>query len=182
MKVAGTTWLEELIGLAEAGGPALALAKEIDAEAIEHVDELTAPYGSVIPIDQSQLPIGKEVAEWRSSQFTGALRYDQHHPLFNPNLRQLLHVAFKLAAKKGARYVDLLKANEEVVGRNVTTNLYERHLVPLFLGPAHAAQTEPAAPPHPFAPPSPYPLFLKQKTAPWFSGTAWNLPVNQHRL
>jgi len=41
LKTAGTTWLEELIGLAEAGGEGLALAKEIYAEAIGHVDELT---------------------------------------------------------------------------------------------------------------------------------------------
>ena len=33
LKTAGTTWLEELIGLAEAGGDGLALAKEIYAEA-----------------------------------------------------------------------------------------------------------------------------------------------------
>jgi tagaturonate epimerase len=140
IKTAGTTWLEELIGLAEAGGPALALAKEIYAEAMEHVEELTAPYASVIDIDRSKLPSGAEVAAWSSAQFTGALRHDQSHPLFNPSLRQLLHVAFKLAAKKGARYLDLLKANEEIVGRNVTANLYERHLVPLFLEPAQASQ------------------------------------------
>jgi hypothetical protein len=140
IKTAGTTWLEELIGLAEAGGPALALAKEIYAEAMDHVEELTAPYASVIDIDRAKLPSGVEVAAWSSAQFTGALRHDQSHPLFNPSLRQLLHVAFKLAAKKGARYLDLLKANEEIVGRNVTTNLYERHLVPLFLEPAQASQ------------------------------------------
>jgi hypothetical protein len=140
IKTAGTTWLEELIGLAEAGGPALALAKEIYAEAMDHVEELTAPYASVIDIDRSKLPSGVEVAAWSSAQFTGALRHDQSHPLFNPSLRQLLHVAFKLAAKKGARYLDLLKANEEIVGRNVTTNLYERHLVPLFLEPAQESQ------------------------------------------
>src|SRR3954451_2668185 len=54
VKTAGTTWLEELIGLAEAGGEALALAREIYAYAIDHVDELTAPYASVIDIDGSK--------------------------------------------------------------------------------------------------------------------------------
>ena len=134
IKTAGTTWLEELIGLAEAGGDALALAKEIYADAIGHVDELCAPYASVIDIDKSKLPSANEVAGWTGAQFTGALRHDQKHPLFNPSFRQLLHVAFKLAAKKGARYLDLLKANEEIVGRNVTENLYDRHLKPLFVG------------------------------------------------
>lgn len=82
IKTAGTTWLEELIGLAEAGGPALALAKEIYAEAMERVEELTAPYASVIDIDRSKPPSGEEVADWSSEQFTGALRHDQSHPLF----------------------------------------------------------------------------------------------------
>jgi hypothetical protein len=43
-------------------------------------------------------------------------------------------VSFKLAAKKGAAYLDLLKANEGIVARNVTENLYARHLRPLFVG------------------------------------------------
>jgi hypothetical protein len=80
------------------------------------------------------LPTAQEVAGWTSEQFTGALRHDQKHPLFNPSFRQLLHVSFKLAAKKGQRYLDLLKANEEIVGKNVTENLYARHLRPLFVG------------------------------------------------
>ncbi len=120
LKTAGTTWLEELIGLAEAGGEALGLAKEIYATAIEHVDELTAPYATVIDIDRAKLPSASEVAGWTSGQYTGALRHDQAHPLFNASFRQLLHVSFKLAAKQGRRYLDLIEANEEIVGRNVT--------------------------------------------------------------
>jgi hypothetical protein len=134
LKTAGTTWLEELIGLAEAGGEGLELAKEIYAGAIGHVDEFCAPYASVIDIDKAKLPTAEEVAGWTSDQFTGALRHDQSHPLFNKSFRQLLHVAFKLAAKQGQRYLDLLVANEEVVAKNVTENLYVRHLKPLFIG------------------------------------------------
>jgi hypothetical protein len=134
IKTAGTTWLEELIGLAEAGGDGLAIAKEIYAGAIGHVDEFCAPYASVIDIEKAKLPTAEEVAGWTSEQYTGALRHDQKHPLFNPSFRQLLHISFKLAAKKGARYLDLLKANESVVAKNVTENLYERHLKPLFVG------------------------------------------------
>ncbi len=134
IKTAGTTWLEELIGLAEAGGEGLKLAKEIYGYAIEHIDELTGPYATVIDIDRSKLPTAQEVAAWMSEQFTGALRHDQKHRLFNPSFRQLLHVSFKLAAKKGQYYLDLLKVNEEIVGRNVTENLYRRHLRPLFVG------------------------------------------------
>jgi hypothetical protein len=134
IKTAGTTWLEEIIGLAEAGGAGLEFAKEIYAEAIGHVDELCGPYASVIDIDRAKLPSAGEVAGWTGDQFTGALRHDQKNPLFNSSLRQLLHVGFKLAAKKGRKYLDLLEANEQVVARNVTANLYERHLRPLFVG------------------------------------------------
>ena len=134
LKTAGTTWLEELIGLAEAGGEGLALAKEIHACAIEHVDEFCAPYASVIDIDKGRLPTAAEVAGWTSEQFTGTLRHDPKHPRFTARFRQLLHVSFKVAAKKGQRYLDLLKANEEIVAKNVTENLYQRHLRPLFVG------------------------------------------------
>jgi hypothetical protein len=133
IKTAGTTWLEELIGLAESGGDGLAFSKEIYSTALAHVHELTAPYATVIDIDLAKLPSAEEVQSWSSNQFTGALRHDQTNPLFNPSLRQLLHVSFKLAAKKGQRYLDLLKANEAIVAKNVTQNLFERHLRPLFL-------------------------------------------------
>jgi tagaturonate epimerase len=45
-----------------------------------------------------------------------------------------LHVSFKVAAKQGTRYTDLLDANREIVARQVTENLFDRHLRPLFLG------------------------------------------------
>jgi hypothetical protein len=133
LKTAGTTWLEELIGLAESGGEALVLAKEIYAEALDHCDELCAPYAAVIDIDRAKLPNLVQVDAWSGEEYANALRHDQKHPEFNPSFRQLLHVAFKLAAKKGRRYLDLLEAHEEVVGRNVTENLYLRHLRPLFV-------------------------------------------------
>jgi hypothetical protein len=134
LKTAGTTWLEELIGLAEAGGEGLALAKDIYAQALDHVEELCGPYASVIAIDRSKLPSAHEVLHWSGARFVNALRHIPGHPEFNPHFRQLLHVAFKLAAKAGTRYLDLVKANESVVARNVTENIYERHMRPLFIG------------------------------------------------
>lgn len=134
IKTAGTTWLEEVIGLAEAGGAGLQLAKDIYAEAFAHREELCAPYATVIDIDVSKLPQPGEVAGWSAEQFTGALRHDQRSPHYNPSLRQLLHVGFKVAAKMGPRYLDLLDANEAVIAKNVTANLYDRHIAPLFLG------------------------------------------------
>jgi len=134
LKTAGTTWLEELIGLAEAGGKGLTVAQEIYCEALEHIDELCAPYASVIAIDRAKLPAAKEVGKWTSEQFIGALRHEPGSPLFNASVRQLLHVAFKLAAKRGRGYTDLLEKHREVIAKNVTANLYERHLRPLFVG------------------------------------------------
>jgi hypothetical protein len=133
LKTAGTTWLEECIGLAEAGGGGLKLAKEIYAEALAHIDELCAPYATVIDIDRAKLPTAAVVAGWTSGQFVSALRHDQKNPAFNPHLRQLIHVGFKVAAKMGARYIAQLVACEESIARNVTANLFERHIKPLFL-------------------------------------------------
>jgi hypothetical protein len=134
LKTAGTTWLEEIIGLAEAGGEGLVLAKEIYAEALEHVDELCAPYATVIDINRAKLPAAAAVTKWTSAQYVAALRHDPKCKEFNPSLRQLLHVGYKVAAKKGQRYLDLLAACEPSIARNVTGNLYDRHLKPLFVG------------------------------------------------
>lgn len=133
IKTAGTTWLEEVIGLAEAGAQGLELAKEIYAEALEHCEELCAPYATVIDIGAERLPSAAEVGRWTSEQFTSALRHDQSNKEFNPDLRQLLHVGYKVAAKKGARYLEALEEFQPVVSRNVTENLFERHIRPLFL-------------------------------------------------
>ena len=134
IKTAGTTWLEELIGLAEAGDDGLEIVKEIYLYALDHVDEFCAPYASVIDIDHAKLPGAAAVNAWSSEQFVAALRHDQTNPSYNPSLRQLLHVSFKVAAKMGQRYLDALKKHESVVARNVTTNLFERHMRPLLLG------------------------------------------------
>jgi hypothetical protein len=134
VKTAGTTWLEELIGLAEAGPEGLSLSQEIYSNAYVHRDELCAPYAAVIDIDPDRLPSPEAVNGWTSEQFAGALRHDQKSPLFNPHVRQLLHVGYKIAAHMGDRYTRLLDACESSIARNVTQNLYDRHIVPLFLG------------------------------------------------
>ncbi len=132
VKTAGTTWLEELIGLAEVGGDALALAQDVYAEAHGRYDELTKPYAAVIDVDRSKLPDPADVREWPSERYVRALRHDPGCPEYNPSFRQLLHVAFKIAAKMGTRYTDALEAHEPVIARNVTDNLLHRHLLPLF--------------------------------------------------
>ncbi len=133
LKTAGTTWLEELIGLAEAGGDGLALAQEVYAEAYAHSAELCAPYASVIDIDAGKLPPPAVVNAWNAQDYASALRHDQSCPAFNPHLRQLLHVGYKVAAKMGQRYLDMVRECEESVARNVTENLYARHIQRVFL-------------------------------------------------
>jgi hypothetical protein len=133
IKTAGTTWLEELIGLAEGGGEGLAIAKEVYVQALAHMDALCEPYATVIDIDASQLPGAEEVEQWSSKQYADALRHDQSNPAYNLHLRQLLHVGYKVAAKMGDRYYDALREFESDVARNVTENLWERHVKPLFL-------------------------------------------------
>jgi hypothetical protein len=134
LKTAGTTWLEELIGLAESGGDGLALAKEIYSEAFSHREELCPPYATVIDIDPARLPSPAEVSAWTSEQYTSALRHVPGAKAYNSSLRQLLHVGFKVAAKMGPRYLGLLESNETIVALNVTENLYNRHIAPVFLG------------------------------------------------
>ena len=133
LKTAGTTWLAELEGLALAGRDGLELAKEIYVQAYEHIDELCAPYASVIEIDPGKLPAPQAVKDWSSEQFAAALHHDSNCESYNPDLRQLLHVSFKIAAKMGAQFIDAVRQNEQLIGREVTNNLFERHIRPVFV-------------------------------------------------
>jgi tagaturonate epimerase len=133
LKTAGTTWLEELIGLAEAGGRGLDIARKVYAEALDHMAELCVPYANVIDIAPNRLPTVSAVNGWSGEQFAAALRHDQSNPAYNPHFRQLLHVGFKIAARMGKEYLDALDEFEPYVSRNVTQNLWERHLKPVFI-------------------------------------------------
>ena len=132
LKTAGTTWLEELIGLAESGGDGLKVAKEIYSKSLVKFDELCAPYATVIDIDKANLPTAEEVEKWDGRAFADALRHDQACSDYNADLRQLLHVGYKIAALMGNEYLDALLAHEESVAANVTENIYQRHILPLF--------------------------------------------------
>ena len=81
-----------------------------------------------------RLPDPRLVAQWSSQQFVSALRHDQKSAAYNRSVRQLLHVGFKVAAKMGTRYLDLLTEMETTIAKNVTENLYERHIKPVFIG------------------------------------------------
>jgi hypothetical protein len=133
VKTAGTTWLEELIGLAEAGGEGLAIAKDVYRKALDQMEALCGPYAAVIDIDPSMLPGAEEVDTWDGPTYAATLRHDQSCKSYNLHFRQLLHVAFKIAAKMDSRYLNALKENKEIVGHHVCENLIERHIKRLFL-------------------------------------------------
>ncbi|MEN6428394.1 MAG: tagaturonate epimerase family protein [Phycisphaerales bacterium] len=133
LKTAGTTWLEELIGLALAGGEGLAIAQEVYSKSLARIDELCGPYATVIDIDRKKLPAHGEVCKWNGEQFAAALRHDPACPAYNPNLRQLLHVGYKVAAEMGPHFLTALEQYESTIAENVTTNLYDRHIRPVFL-------------------------------------------------
>jgi hypothetical protein len=134
LKTAGTTWLEEIVGLAEAGGEGLRIAQDLYRSALGRYDELCGPYATVIDIDRSRLPAPDAVGRWSGAQFAAALRHDPRCPDYNPHLRQLLHIGYKVAAEMGARYLDALAAHRDVIARNVTENLFDRHIKPVFVG------------------------------------------------
>ena len=132
LKTAGTTWLEEVIGLAEAGGKGLDFAREIYIKSLEKIDELCAPYSDVIDINANALPSAGEVSVWNGRKFASSLRHDQGNPDYNPDMRQLIHVAYKLAAQKMDIYFRLLEEHEEVVSECVFDNIYNRHILRVF--------------------------------------------------
>jgi hypothetical protein len=132
VKTAGTTWLEEVIGLALAGGEALELAKQIYKNALERQEELCAPYADVIDIKQDSLPSAEVVDLWSEEKFANTLRHIPGHPDYNPNFRQLIHVGYKIAAEAGEKYLGLLEKHSELIGSCVEENLFDRHLKRLF--------------------------------------------------
>jgi len=134
VKTSGTTWLEEVVGLAEAGGDGLALVQDVYAGAYVRRKELCAPYASVIDIDPACLPTPTEVGRWSSEQFVAAVRHDAQEPAYDRQVRQLMHVGYKVAAEMGDRYTESLIACRESIARNVTDNIFQRHLRPLFIG------------------------------------------------
>ena len=132
LKTAGTTWVEEVIGLAASGGKALDFVKEIYYKSLEKTEELCAPYADVIDIHISKLPSKKEVSDWNSKKFADSLRHVPGNSDYNSNLRQLIHVGYKLAAMRMDEFFKLLEANEETVSQCVYENMYDRHICRLF--------------------------------------------------
>ncbi|MBE0585716.1 MAG: hypothetical protein IH612_18390 [Desulfofustis sp.] len=134
LKTAGTTWLEELIGLAVAGGEALSFVRQVYRLAYDRFDELCRPYATVIDIDRQALPSNREVETWPGDKLAAVIRHDQSTPDYDSNVRQLLHVSFKIAAEHGDQFRSLVRQHREVVAEQVRDNLLKRHIMPLFGG------------------------------------------------
>ena len=132
LKTAGTTWLEEVIGLAMSGSDGLSIAKEIYSQSYARFDELAKPYLAVIDIRKEKLPAPAEVNKWGSAEFVMALKHDSSCPRYNTSFRQLIHIGFKVAAEMGDRFTDALDKFDAVINEGVAENLYERHLLPDF--------------------------------------------------
>lgn len=133
LKTAGTTWLEELAGLAGSGGEGLAIAKEIYRAAFARREELCRPYGGLIDVDPRALPAPEAVDSWSAEEFVAALEHDRACPKYRRDVRQLLHVSYRVAAELGERYLRALEERRDAIGPRVTKNIFERHIRPLFL-------------------------------------------------
>ena len=132
IKTAGTTWLEENIGLAVADPAALELAKKIYVNALGRMEELTVPYATVIDVDVTKLPTPEEVAKWDAETYARTMRHNQADPLYNPSFRQLIHVSYKIAAELADEFLPALEKHTDVIGEQITANLCDRHISRLF--------------------------------------------------
>ncbi len=133
LKTAGTTWLEELTALASADGEGLSIAKRIYADAYLRFDELCAPYTTVVNIEKEKLPPPSAVSNWSCNDFVNAVRHNSACSKYDANVRQLLHLAYKIAAEMGAEFTDALEKYQEHISSCVTENIYQRHIKHLFI-------------------------------------------------
>ena len=132
IKTAGTTWLEENIGLALAAPEGLALAKKIYVNSLGRMEELTVPYATVIDVDVNALPSPEEVEKWDAETYARTMRHNQSDPLYNPSFRQLIHVSYKIAAELKDEFLPALEKYTDVIGDQITANIGERHVKRLF--------------------------------------------------
>jgi hypothetical protein len=115
-----------------AEGDGLAIAKTVYEQAFGRFDELCGPYATVIDIKRQALPTPETVKTWNGARFADALRHNPSCAAFDPNLRQLLHVGYKVAVELGDVYLAALKKHETIIARNVMENILERHVLRVF--------------------------------------------------
>ncbi len=133
LKTAGTTWLEEFAGLLTGNAEALDFAKYIYGEAITRKDELLKPYLMVTNIRLSLLPAAVEINSWSAEEFSHAIIHDEECKNYNPDLRQFIHLAYKIAAENLKQFKKLVTSQDNETGNRVTENIFNRHIKPLFI-------------------------------------------------
>lgn len=132
IKTAGTTWLEEMTGLALSEGRALDFVKKVYCAALENIDYLCSPYADVIDINPDRLPTSNEVHKWNGRMLAGFIRHIPGNDVYNPDMRQLIHVGYSIAAQDIENFRGLIRENETIVAKCVYENIYQRHLKRLF--------------------------------------------------
>ena len=65
-------------------------------------------------------------------RFSESLKHEPGNSCYNPDMRQLIHVAYKLAGLQIKTFYRLLEANENIVSNCVYDNIYNRHICRLF--------------------------------------------------
>jgi hypothetical protein len=133
VKTAGTTWLEELIGLVKSGNKGLQLVKEIYSEGYSRYEELLKPYLHSVEIDKSKLPQPIELMNWSGEKLVNCLQHEYKSKTLDVNLRQLLHISFRIAAEKGKIYYEAMEEASASISECVSNNLYERHIKNIFI-------------------------------------------------
>jgi len=131
VKTSGTSWLEECIGLAKANEDSLDLIKTIYSLALYRSEKLSKLYGKHLSINQSKLPSTLEMVGWNADAMSSVLTHDGNE-YYNPDVRQLMHISYEVAAEYGDIFQEALIENAEIIGQQVTKNLYERHIKRLF--------------------------------------------------
>ncbi len=132
LKTAGTTWLEEVIGMAASGGEALDFVKTIYCEALNRQEELLKPYSEVIEVDPAELPSEDTARGFDADTWVATLEHNTEKSRYNPSARQLMHCAYKLAAERQQLFWKLRLECMRQIDQLVTANLFERHIKPLF--------------------------------------------------
>ncbi len=82
--------------------------------------------------NRNLLPSPEQFSTWNDKKITRSIRHDTSCSDYDKNIRQLLHVGYKVAAEYGKTYLQALETQKDVIGRNVCGNLFEKHITPLF--------------------------------------------------
>jgi hypothetical protein len=84
-------------------------------------------------IDRGRLPQPEVVAGWNAKRYVDELRHDSSCGRYNPHFRQLLHVGYKVAAEMEKEFTGAVADCQRIIGPNVTENIYQRHIKPIFI-------------------------------------------------